>query len=171
MSGGRPEIFAYGFRNPWRFSFDRETQELWAADVGQKGWEEVDLVRRGGNYGWRIMEGNHCYAPKTGCLTDGVIPPIGEYKNGGGRCSITGGYVYRGHRLPALRGMYVHGDFCSGEILGFRYRHDSTVQTPDVLLSTNFRISSFGQDQSGELYVVDYGGTIQRIVAAVRGRR
>ncbi|MGH7231902.1 MAG: PQQ-dependent sugar dehydrogenase [Nitrospiraceae bacterium] len=164
--GGRPEIFAYGLRNPWRFSFDRETHELWAGDVGQKGWEEVDIIRRGGNYGWRMMEGNHCFLPKTGCTMEGLLPPIAEYKNGGDRCSVTGGYVYRGSRLQNLRGTYVYGDFCSGEILGFIKGSENSVGNPWVLLSTGLQIASFGQDQSGELYVIDYGGTVHRIIAA-----
>ncbi|MGH2652332.1 MAG: PQQ-dependent sugar dehydrogenase, partial [Actinomycetota bacterium] len=88
--GGRPEVFATGLRNPWRFSFDRTTGELWAGDVGQSSWEEVDVVRRGGNYGWRIMEGTHCYQPRTGCATEGLERPVLEYRNGGGRCSVIG---------------------------------------------------------------------------------
>lgn len=161
-SGGRPEIFAYGLRNPWRFSFDRETGELWVADVGQDDWEEIDLVTRGGNYGWRIMEGTHCFRPREGCAREGLIPPVAEYGHEKGRCSITGGYVYRGTRLPALRGAYLYGDYCSGEIFAL------TAGTQQTLLSTGLQIASFGQDQDGELYVVDHGGTIQRIVGARR---
>ncbi|MSQ78033.1 MAG: glucose dehydrogenase [Nitrospiraceae bacterium] len=156
--GGRSEIFAYGLRNPWRFSFDRQTGELWVADVGQNEWEEIDIVQRGGNYGWRILEGSHCFLPRDGCARDGLIPPVAEYGHDKGRCSITGGYVYRGSRLPALRGVYLYGDFCSGEIFAFA---DGTQQT---LLTTGVRIASFGQDQAGELYVVGHGGTIHRIV-------
>jgi len=157
--GGRPEIFAYGLRNPWRFSFDRRTGELWAADVGQHNWEEIDIVRRGGNYGWRIMEGNHCFSPPQGCPTDGLIPPVAEYATGkDGRCSITGGYVYRGARVPSLVGSYVHGDYCSGEIFGL---HGGRSRT---LLASRLRISSFGEDEAGELYVVGLGGTVHRIV-------
>jgi len=162
--GGRPEIFAYGLRNPWRFSFDRKTGELWAADVGQDDWEEIDHVRRGGNYGWRIMEGNHCFHPRTGCTTDGLVSPVAEYANRPPRCSITGGYVYRGSAIPDLQGIYVFGDYCSGEISGLV---DGTVRP---LFSTGLKISSFGQDQSGELYVVGLEGTVHRIIrgAAVR---
>jgi len=158
--GGRPEIFAYGLRNPWRFSFDRQTGELRAADVGQNKWEEIDVVRRGGNYGWRIMEGTHCFLPRDGCARNGLIPPVAEYAHEKGRCSITGGYVYRGTRLPALQGAYLYGDYCSGEIFSLV----SGMQ--QVLLSTELQISSFGQDQEGELYVVGHGGSIHRIVAA-----
>ena len=156
--GGRPEIHAYGLRNPWRFSFDRQTGELWAADVGQNAWEEIDIVRRGGNYGWRVMEGRHCFLPRDGCARDGLILPVAEYGHDGGRCAITGGYVYRGARLPALRGVYLYADFCSGEIIGL------AEGTQRVLLKTGMQIASFGQDQDGELYVVGHGGTIHRIV-------
>jgi len=158
--GGRPEIFAYGLRNPWRFSFDRQTGELWAADVGQHAWEEIDVVKRGGNYGWRIMEGAHCFLPRDGCARDGLVPPIAEYGHNKGRCSITGGYVYRGSRLPALRGAYLYGDFCSGEIFALK------EGSQQVVLTTGLQIASFGQDQEGELYAVGHGGTIHRIVEA-----
>ena len=160
--GGRPEIFAYGLRNPWRFSFDRQTGDLWAADVGQNAWEEIDIVKRGGNYGWRVMEGTHCFLPRDGCGRGGLIPPVAEYGHDKGRCSITGGYVYRGSRLPALRGVYLYGDFCSGEIFAL------AEGTQKILLTTGLRIASFGQDQDGELYVVGHGGTIHRIVEAGR---
>jgi len=156
--GGRPEIFAYGLRNPWRFSFDRKTGELWAADVGQDDWEEIDHVRRGGNYGWRIMEGNHCFHPRTGCMMDGLVPPVAEYANRPPRCSITGGYVYRGTAIPDLQGIYVFGDYCSGEILGLI---DGAIRP---LLSTGLKISSFGQDQQGEAYVIGHEGTVHRII-------
>jgi len=156
--GGRPEIFAYGLRNPWRFSFDRQTGELWAADVGQHAWEEIDVVKRGGNYGWRIMEGAHCFLPRDGCARDGLVPPIAEYGHDKGRCSITGGYVYRGVRLPALHGIYLYGDFCSGEIFAL------VEGSQQIVLTTGLQIASFGQDQEGELYVVGHGGTIHRIV-------
>jgi glucose/arabinose dehydrogenase len=171
--GGRPEIFAYGLRNPWRFSFDRKTGELWAADVGQDDWEEVDVVRRGANYGWRIMEGNHCFSPSVGCLTTGLTPPVAEYRNQRPRCSVTGGYVYRGTRIPGLVGIYVYGDYCSGEVFGL----SSVIQgapgvsnTPQVLLSTGLKISSFGEDQDGELYVVGHAGTVHRIDRAAGNR-
>ncbi len=165
--GGRPEIFAGGFRNPWRFSFDRETGLLWAADVGQNAWEEVDIVQRGGNYGWRVMEGAHCFSPRRGCKKEGLVRPVAEYANRGPRCSVTGGYVYRGSRIPALRGTYLFGDYCSGEVFGLRDL-DSLAKggltDPDVLLRTGLNISSFGEDEAGELYVVGHGGTIHRII-------
>ena len=156
--GGRPEIFAYGLRNPWRFSFDRKTGELWAADVGQDDWEEIDLVRRGGNYGWRIMEGKHCFLPRTGCKTDRLVLPVAEYANRPPRCSIIGSYVYRGTAIADLQGIYIFGDYCSGEIFGLI---DGTVRP---LLSTGLKISSFGQDQQGELYVIGLEGTVHRII-------
>lgn len=161
--GGRPEIYALGMRNPWRFSFDRESGGLWVADVGQKKWEEVDLVTRGGNYGWRVMEGAHCYNPAVACPTEGLALPVTEYGHEGGRCSIIGGYVYRGRAIRALRGTYVYGDFCSGEVFAFRPSSEGGA-APVVLLKTGFRISSFGEDGTGELYVVDLSGGIHRLV-------
>ena len=166
FGGGRPEVFAYGIRNPWRFSFDRETGMLWLADVGQYKWEEVDLVVAGGNYGWRIMEGSHCYNPEQGCSPDGLMFPIAEYGHEQGRCSITGGYVYRGASMHALRGTYIFGDYCSGELFALSAsanRRTSTI--PRVLAKTGFRISSFGEDEAGELYIVDHRGGIYRLAA------
>jgi glucose/arabinose dehydrogenase len=157
---GRPEIFAWGLRNPWRFSFDRRTADLWVADVGQNDWEEIDVVARGGNYGWRVMEGRHCFSPKTGCHTDGLIPPVAEYPNRSPRCSVTGGYVYRGRQWPALDGWYIFSDYCSGEILGLSPQDRSTVQ---VLFQTGMRVASFGEDETGEVYVVDHNGGVYRI--------
>jgi glucose/arabinose dehydrogenase len=163
-SGGRPEIFAYGIRNPWRFSFDRETKVLWLADVGQYDWEEIDLVMKGGNYGWRVMEGFHCYEPAKDCSTRGMTMPIFEYGHEKGRCSIIGGYVYRGKMIPALRGIYVFGDYCSGEIFWINTEGTTTLRSePDLLRKTGSRISSFGEDEAGELYVVDLGGAVYRI--------
>lgn len=165
--GGRPEIFALGIRNPWRFSFDRETGLLWLADVGQYKWEEIDLVVAGGNYGWRIMEGAHCYNPEEGCSPEGLMFPIAEYGHEQGRCSITGGYVYRGNAVPSLRGMYLFGDYCSGELFALSAganRRSSTV--PRVLLKTGLRISSFGEDEAGEIYIVDHRGGIYRLAAS-----
>jgi glucose/arabinose dehydrogenase len=164
--GGRPEVYALGLRNPWRFSFDRETGFLIVGDVGQYAWEEVDLVVRGGNYGWRLMEGLHCFTPATDCQKPGLIPPIVEYGHEGGRCSITGGYVYRGSRQPALQSMYLYGDYCSGEIFGARV--ETELITPkkwnaDVLLRSGLRVSSFGEDEAGEVYLVDHRGGIYQV--------
>lgn len=154
------EIFALGFRNPWRFSFDRQTGRLWAADVGQNQWEEIDVVEAGNNYGWRIMEGNHCFLPPRGCRTTGLTLPVAEYRNQSPSCAVTGGYVYRGTRVGFLRGTYVFGDYCSGRIMGL------IDGQPLVLLASGLRISSFGEDAAGELYVVDHGGSIYKITPA-----
>ena len=168
--GGRPEIYAVGLRNPWRFSFDFRRAELWVADVGQYKWEEIDLVTRGGNYGWRLMEGFHCFNPATACPTEGLALPVMEYRHdgdrrAGGRCSIIGGYVYRGLAMPALRGAYLFGDYCSGEVFVFRQSDEGGQDaSPTVLLKTGFRISSFGQDEEGEVYVLDHGGGIYRLI-------
>ncbi len=158
------EIFAFGFRNPWRFSFDQMTGELWAADVGQNRWEEIDRVEKGKNYGWRIMEGMHCFKPSTDCPQVGLTLPIAEYANESGRCSITGGYVYRGQQIPHLQGTYIFGDYCSGEVMGL------VNNRVTVFLSTGFRIASFGEDATGELYVVDHGGGVYRITGPLAAK-
>ncbi len=162
-----PEIWAKGLRNPWRYSFDRETGDLYIADVGQNRWEEVNFVPagegKGWNFGWDIMEGSHCYEPPTGCRTEGLVLPVLEYGHDEG-CSITGGYVYRGRAIPELRGKYVFGDFCSGRVwVGFR---EGGVWKRELLLKTPARIASFGEDAAGELYLVDYRGAVYRFVPA-----
>lgn len=154
------EIFALGFRNPWRFSFDRQSGRLWAADVGQNRWEEIDVVEAGNNYGWRVMEGAHCFQPSRGCATAGLTLPVAEYPNQSPSCAVTGGYVYRGQDVDFLRGTYVFGDYCSGRIMGL------IDGQPLVLLASGLRISSFGEDEAGELYVVDHGGGLYRITPA-----
>jgi glucose/arabinose dehydrogenase len=156
---GRDEIYATGLRNPWRFSFDRATGALWVGDVGQDAREEVHApVIKGGNYGWRVYEGTSCTNndPML-CNPASFIAPLFEYGHSGGRCSITGGYVYRGSRGALPAGTYVYGDFCTGEIFGW----NGTEQT--LLLDTSMGIASFGEDEQGELYVVDLGGTVSRI--------
>lgn len=163
-AGGRPEIFATGVRNPWRFSFDRATGALWLADVGEKKWEEIDLVTRGGNYGWRIMEGTHCFLPEKNCHIEGLTMPVFEYGHDQGRCSITGGYVYRGRNLPTLQGSYLFGDFCSGEIFVVAIVNGVEAgNEPHLLRKTGMRISSFGEDETGEVYVVDHRGALYRL--------
>ena len=158
-SNGRPEIFAYGFRNPWRFSFDRKTGEFWTGDVGQNSWEEINLVKPGDNHGWRLMEGTHCYKPSKGCQqSHNLTLPVTEYANSGGRCAVMGGYVYRGRAVPLLGGTYLFADYCSGEIFGFK----DGVQR--LLLYTDLQISSFGEDEVGELYVLGHRGSIHRII-------
>lgn len=169
-AGHCPEIYAWGFRNPWRFSFDRGTGALWAGDVGQGAWEEVDIVRRGGNYGWNCREGANPYvspAPACGALTEPLIDPVHQYGRVQG-VSITGGYVYRGTAVPGLAGAYVFGDFGSGRI--WRLTEDGNGgYTADELLDTNLQVASFAEDVDGELYVVDLGGTLHRIVAGGGG--
>ena len=155
--GARPEIWAYGLRNPWRFSFDRVTGRLLLADVGQNALEEINLIERGGNYGWNVMEGTRCFRPSEGCNTAGLLPPIAEYGRADG-CSITGGYVYRGTRIRDLAGRYLFGDYCSGRL--WALAESGNRWTMSLLLETGLRISSFGEDQNGELYVVDHRGGI-----------
>lgn len=163
---GRPEIFAKGLRNPWRFSFDRATGDLWLADVGQNKWEEVDVVRKGGNYGWRVMEGLHCYDPQERCRTENLISPALEYGHQGGRCSIIGGYVYRGRAIPALAGVYLYGDYCSGEMFAVRTTEGGRVSgEPWLLLNAHVRISSFGEDEQGEIYVLDHEGAVYQLAS------
>ena len=166
--GGRPEIWAYGLRNPWRFSFDRgagdrETGDLWAGDVGQNRWEEIDIIERGGNYGWNAMEGNHCFRPPEDCQQEGMIPPVWEYPLEDDACSVIGGYVYRGAAIPWLTGVYVYGDFCTGEVFGLRREGADFMN--HLLADTGLRIASFGQDNDGELYVLSQGEGIFRLVA------
>jgi len=160
--GGSAEVYAYGLRNPWRFSFDRATGALWLADVGQGAWEEVDVIQAGMNYGWNRREGAHCYPPGTVSCAGPFIDPVAEYSHAEG-ASITGGYVYRGSALPHLAGQYVYGDFGSGRIWAVPA---AGPYTP-VQVGQGNAISSFGEDAQGELYVVDLvGGQVSRLVAA-----
>lgn len=157
--GARGEIWAYGLRNAWRMSFDRETGDLWAGDVGQNSWEEIDLIVKGGNYGWNIREGAHPF--RNGTTVDPLIDPVVEYPQRRGReiigQSVTGGYVYRGTRQPALAGIYIYGDYVSGRIWGLRYA-DGAVQDHAEIFSGDPRvyISSFGEDAGGELYLCSF---------------
>jgi hypothetical protein len=165
-SSGRDEIYAYGLRNPWRFSFDRVTGQLYAADVGQNRREEIDIITSGGNYGWKILEGTRCTGSNTAlCDSLRAVPPIAEYDHSNGRCSITGGYVYRGGNATLPSGAYVYGDYCTGEIFLLEGGASS------LLLDTTLNISSFGEDEAGEIYVVGLGGTVQRIRAPQVKRR
>ncbi len=159
--GALPEIWAYGLRNPWRFSFDRETGRLFAGDVGQNTWEEIDIIVRGGNYGWRVMEGPACFIPQVGCEMGGLILPIHSYGRTFGR-SVTGGYVYRGPSSQLRQGRYIFADFVFGTIW-------ELLETPsgwqrETLINSGRAVSSFGEDEEGNLYVVDYSGSIQRLV-------
>ncbi len=163
-SGGLPEIWAFGFRNPWRFSFDRTSGRLFLADVGQNLFEEIDIVQKGGNYGWNTMEGLHCFNPSSGCNTAGLILPITEYSHAEGN-AVIGGFVYHGSSIPSLQGIYIFGDFGTGKIWTLQ-ETSPNVFTRTLLATTGKSISSFGQDQAGELYVVDIGsGSVFRIVS------
>jgi glucose/arabinose dehydrogenase len=165
----RPEIWAWGLRNPWRFSFDRETGDLYIADVGQNEWEEVNFQPAdspgGENYGWRPYEGSQIYSGEQPASEP--VMPIAEYSHSGtGGCSITGGYVYRGEAIPALAGTYFYGDWCSGTIWSAR-QADSGAWDVQAALESGLSISSFGEDEAGELYVIDYdSGEISRFIPA-----
>ena len=162
VAGAAEEVWAYGLRNPWRFSFDSETGRLWVGDVGQEDWEEVDLVEKGLNYGWNIMEGAHCFRPRTDCDSTGLQLPVAEYSSAEG-CSIIGGYVVQSGVLPSIAGAYVYGDFCSGKIWGLR--HDGQSITEHLLLvDSDLSITSFGLDLAGELYVLSRDSGIYRLV-------
>lgn len=161
----RNEVWALGLRNPWRYSFDRASGDLWIADVGQNQIEEVNVVRSGSvgglNFGWPIMEGAVCFQ-QAACNQDGLELPVATYRHGGGDCSVTGGYVYRGTQHPALNGVYLYGDFCSGRIWGLDAANPGA---PVLLLETRSSLSSFGEDEAGELYVTDLGrGVVQQLV-------
>jgi uncharacterized repeat protein (TIGR03806 family) len=156
-----PEIYAYGLRNPWRWSFDRQTGVLWVGDVGQDTWEEVDIVTPGGNYGWRCREGRHDYNT-TGCPTSGLIDPVAEYNHTVGQ-SITGGYVYRGPQSTSLSGHYIFADYVSGRLWAL-LPDGSGGYTLSDLVTAGFNVSSFAQANDGELYVIDYSGGLYRVV-------
>ena len=157
VPGIKKEIWAYGLRNPWRLSFDRLTHSFYIADVGQSQREEINFQPAnspgGENYGWRVMEGSLCYNPSSGCNTSGKILPVAEYDHSLG-CSVTGGYVYRGTNFPSLYGYYFYGDYCSGRL--FSLKKDGTWQAVQ-LADTAYKISTFGEDEQGELYLADYG--------------
>jgi len=159
-SAYRPEIWAMGLRNPWRFSFDRGTGDLFIADVGQNLYEEVNVQSGtsggGENYGWNIMEGLHCYNTVT-CGRAGLTLPVAEYEHSLlGDCSITGGFVYRGGEFPVLQGVYLYGDYCSGRIWGLR--RSGGVWESKLLLDSSLNISTFGEDEAGNIFVADHGG-------------
>jgi glucose/arabinose dehydrogenase len=176
QAGYRPEIWAMGLRNPWRFSFDQATGDLYIADVGQNAVEEVNFqpASSGGgeNYGWNILEGSQCYNPPTGCVPPAnYAAPVAEYPHGvnnSNGCSVTGGYVYRGMAFPNLQGIYFYADFCQGKVYGLKFEN-STWQS-QMLLDTTYRPSSFGKDESGELYLVDIAGQIYHLTGANASR-
>ena len=170
-AGARPEIWAIGMRNPWRFTFDRANGDLWIADVGQETYEEVDFqpaASQGGeNYGWNLMEGKHCY--QDGCSQQGLILPVFEYTHAENNCSIIGGFVYRGRVSPGMRGLYLYGDLCSGRIWGLERQGTEWVNR--LLLSSGFSITTFGEDESGEMYVANANnGSIHRISGSTAPR-
>lgn len=162
----RPEIWSYGWRNPWRMAFDPLTNDMYVADVGQNKYEEIDMEPAGSpgglNYGWRLMEGFHCFNPaECDPSTLDVVLPVTEYDHSQG-CSVTGGFVYRGHDYPDLEGVYFYSDYCSGIVWGLRAEADGSWSQAR-LLESGARVTSFGQDESGEVYLVDQQGTIYRV--------
>jgi len=149
----RDEIYAYGLRNMWRFSWDPVTDLLWGADVGQYNWEEIDIIYPGLNYGWNTMEGNHCYPAGTSCSSEGFEPPVFEYAlYVDGVCSVTGGYVYRGAETLSLYGKYIYGDWCTGDIWALTYSNDGVTEN-EHLIQSGVNITSFGLDQNSELLI------------------
>jgi glucose/arabinose dehydrogenase len=162
QAGKRGEIWAFGLRNVWRMSFDRATGDLWAGDVGQDLWEEVDVITKGGNYGWSDMEGTHPF--KGGTATPDMIPPIIDYPHSIGK-SVTGGYVYRGKTIPALVGKYIYADYQSSVIWALTRKADGTLATNEVIGHHN-AITSFGEDDQGELYFTSFDHHLHRFEAA-----
>jgi hypothetical protein len=172
QAGKLAEIWAYGLRNPYTFSFDRQTGDLWIADVGQNHWEEVDRATaasglgRGANYGWSVMEANHCFRPASGCSTAGKVRPMVEYNHGSGDsigCAIIGGFVYRGTAHPELLGRYFYGDYCSGKIWDLAAAGPAT-QTAQQVLDTSLKITGWGQGGDGEQYIVATNGILYVMV-------
>lgn len=161
-SVNREEIYAWGLRNPWRWSFDMANGQLWLGDVGQGQWEEIDIIQANGNYGWNTREGAHCYNdPTESCSSAGLIDPVAEYDHNTGGQSVTGGYVYRGNTIPELQGTYIYGDFTNGKIWYLSTNLASAA--PQLLADTTINISSFAQDNDGEVYVVNYSGSLHKI--------
>ncbi|MBY0278657.1 PQQ-dependent sugar dehydrogenase [Candidatus Binatia bacterium] len=172
VAGGDPDVLHRGLRNPWRFSFDRATGDLYVGDVGQNQLEEIDVAPAGAgpqNFGWRVMEASQCYQPPDACDTTGLTLPVAEYDHGVG-CSVTGGYVYRGAALPGLVGRYLYGDYCSNRVFSFRWSDGAASEVieltddldPDGVLNG---LTSFGEDAAGELYLTSQDGSVFRIEA------
>ena len=171
LGGGAPEVWSLGLRNPWRFSFDRHTGDLYIGDVGQDVREEIDVAvtpnaGRQANYGWRLMEGFLCFNPSINCNSGGLILPLLDYPHLNGACAVTGGYVYRGSVIPATQGIYFYADFCAGFVRSFRYQNGQpTEQTEWPSLSPPGKlVTSFGEDAAGELYVMTQGGGLFKVI-------
>ncbi|KAA0993017.1 PQQ-dependent sugar dehydrogenase [Dyadobacter aurulentus] len=160
----REEIYAYGLRNPWRISFDDETNTLWAGDVGQNKREEIDIITKGGNYGWRRKESIDCYKPGKDCDEEGFIDPVLDLPQSNGEHSVTGGFVYRGKRLPELQGKYIFADYVSGRVFALETQNGKLVRNA-VLLEKVFQVSAFGEDAEKELYLCSHSsGKILKLV-------
>ena len=165
---GRPEIWAIGMRNPWRFAFDRPTGLLYIADVGQNQYEEINVEpadRAGLNYGWNIMEGDHCYRSEN-CSRDGLVMPKVTFNHSGGACSVTGGFVYRGRRVPSIAGHYFYSDYCAGWIKSFRFVNGRVTDQRTWNVDDLGHVVSFGEDSAGELYILTESGRVLRIAGA-----
>jgi uncharacterized repeat protein (TIGR03806 family) len=162
--GARGEVWAYGLRNIWKMSFDRKTGELWGGDVGQDLWDMIYLVEKGGNYGWSVMEGSHPFRTDRKVGPTPIIPPVAEHDHAEAR-SITGGFVYRGSRLPELQGHYIYGDYETGKFFGFRYEGKKMLK-PELLADSTVHIVGFGEDDDGELVVLDYSGLLYQLTKA-----
>lgn len=167
QSASRNEIWAYGLRNPWRIAFDRTDNMLYIADVGQNNLEEVNVVpssQKGVNYGWRLMEGDRCYNPSSNCNQSGLTLPVLTYDHSGQACSITGGHVYRGNQVASIRGHYFYGDYCAGWIRSFKYVNGQATERREWPFGSIGGILSFGEDGSGELYVLTASGRVYKFV-------
>ncbi len=166
QQGYREEIFAYGLRNPWRISFDEPTGTIWAGDVGQNAREEIDIIVKGGNYGWRKKEGNNCYNPSANCEEAGFVAPVRDYGRAEGDLSVTGGSVYRGKNIPSLSGKYIYGDYVSGRIWALDLKDDQSVANT-LLVEKGGNISSFGTDENKEIYYCQHNtGKIMKLVVS-----
>lgn len=166
---GAPDVWGLGLRNPWRFSFDRQTGDLYIGDVGQGAREEINVspapsAGRGLNYGWRLMEGFLCFNPSTNCNSGGLTLPVLDYPHADGACAVTGGYVYRGQAAPLQRGTYFYADFCNGFVRSFRYQNGQVTNQLEWPLLGQQGITSFGEDAQGELYLMTQGGSLFTIV-------
>lgn len=164
----RDEVWAVGLRNPWRYSFDRLTGDLWIGDVGQNVYEEIDFVAAGSagglNFGWPIMEGTHCFPDSANCDSAGLEIPVADYRHGADGCSVTGGYVYRGAQVPVLNGVYLYSDYCSGNIWAIHPAESGSGWQNSLLTKAQATVSSFGEDEAGEIYVTDLAkGTVFRL--------